>query len=127
VCPRHDGGCANWVSCEESPCEHGAPLDTSTVNRIHTVVRSALEEGVKWGGIPRTPAEYAEPGEIPVKEVEVPEDVDVVRYLAVAQDEDERLGCYLDMSIATGARRGAMPGLRPSYIEVNADGTSTAR
>jgi integrase len=127
VCPRHDGGCANWVSCEESPCEHGAPLDTSTVNRIHTVVRSALEQAVKWGWILRNPAEYAEPGEIHVKEVEVPEDVDVVRYLAVAQDEDERLGCYLAMSIETGARRGAMHGLRRSYIEFNDDGTSTVR
>jgi integrase len=127
VCPAHGGACAAWIPCEESPCEHGGPLEISTVNRIHTVVSSALEQAVKWGWRARNPAEHAEPGEIEEKEVDPPDDVNVVRYLAVAQDEDERLGTYLAMSIETGARRGALHALRRNCVEFNDDGTSTVR
>jgi integrase len=89
------------------------------VHRIHTVVRSALGQAVKWGWIRRNPAEHAEPGEILEEEVEPPADVDVVQLLAEAEQIDTRLALFLQLAIVTGARRGAICALRWNHLDLN--------
>jgi hypothetical protein len=62
VCPTHDGACAGWTPCDESPCKHGGPLTVASVARIHNAVRSAFEQAVIWGWRRDNPAERANPG-----------------------------------------------------------------
>jgi integrase len=118
VC-QHKGECAGWVPCEDQPCRHSGPLSAARVHRIHTVVRSALGQAVKWGWIRRNPADHAEPGEILEEEVEPPADVDVVHLLAEAEQIDTRLALFLQLAIVTGARRGAICALRWNHIDLN--------
>ena len=60
-----------------------APLSAAGVHRIHTVVRLALGQAVKWGWIRRNPADHAEPGQrTEEEEVLALADVDVVHLLA---------------------------------------------
>jgi [2Fe-2S] binding domain len=99
ACP-HKGACADWAPCDDQPCRHSAPLSAARIHRIHTVVRSALGQAVKWGWIRRNPADHAEPGEILEEEVEPPADVDVVHLLA----EAEELAAQLEGTTVVTAR-----------------------
>lgn len=119
-CSTHKGACAGWIPCDEHPCRHGGPLSIATVNRIHVVVRAALEQAVKWGWIRRNPAEHAEAGEVLEDEIDPPPAADIVRLLAAAADTDTRLATYLLVAVATGARRGAMCALRWSDLDLAA-------
>src|SRR5690606_13818301 len=83
-CPVHDGACASWVPCKDTPCEHGASLSAATVHRIHSVVRSLLEQAVAWGWISKNPAVRANPGQIIEDEIDPPDEPDVIRLLAEA-------------------------------------------
>ncbi len=125
TCP-HKGACAVWIPCDNQPCRHSGPLSAARVHRIHTVVRSALGQAVKWGWIRRNPAENAEPGEILEDEVEPPTDVDVVQLLAEAEQIDARLALFLQVAIVTGARRGALCALRWDHLDL-APATASAR
>jgi integrase len=123
-CKAHEGKCAGLVPCDRAPCPHGGPLTPATVQRIHTVVRSALEQAVKWGWIRRNPAEHAERGEVIEQEVDPPAAPDVVLLLAEAEAIDKRLAVYLLVAIEAGARRGAVHALRWSHLDL---ATGTAR
>ena len=125
ACP-HKGTCADWTPCEDQPCRHSAPLSGARVNRIHTVVRSALGQAVKWGWIRRNPADHAEPGEVVEMEVEPPSEVDVIKLLAEAEQIDTRLALFLQLAIVTGARRGALCALRWNHLDL-ASATASAR
>jgi integrase len=125
ACP-HDGACRGWTPCEGQPCRHSAPLSAARVNRIHTVVRSALGQAVKWGWIRRNPADHAEPGEILEQEVEPPANIDVIQLLAEAEEIDHRLALFLQLAIVTGARRGALCALRWDHLDL-APATASAR
>ena len=125
ACP-HEGACQSWTPCDDQPCRHSAPLSAARVNRIHTVVRSALGQAVKWGWIRRNPADYAEPGEILEQEVEPPANIDVIQLLAEAEEIDHRLALFLQLAIVTGARRGALCALRWDHLDL-APATASAR
>jgi integrase len=120
LCEEHDGRCAEWTPCESQPCRHGSPLSASTVNRIHVVIHAALQQAVVWGWIARNPADHADPGEILEDEIEPPEDVDIIRILAEAEDLDARLAVYLLVAAETGARRGAIHALRWTHLDLKA-------
>jgi len=122
----HKGSCADWAPCDDQPCRHSAPLSAARIHRIHTVVRSALGQAVKWGWIRRNPADHAEPGEILEEEVEPPADVDVVHLLAEAEELDLRLALFLQLAIVTGARRGALCALRWNHVDLT-PATASAR
>jgi hypothetical protein len=127
-CPVHDGACAAWARCEESPCEHGGPLAVSSVCRIHNVVRSALERAVIMGWRTTNPAEHADPGRVLEEETDPPDDPDVIRLLAEAEETEYALATYLALAIEAGARRGAMHAERWTYWSGPfPDGTSEIR
>ncbi len=50
----------------------GRPLAVSTVRRVHSVVRAALEQGVRWGWLRENPAARASPGPGQVPEIHPP-------------------------------------------------------
>lgn len=118
ACDAHVGACSAWTPCDERPCEHGGPLDPATVVRIHVVVHSALERGVKWGWIARNPAEHAEPGEAVDEEIDPPTDLAVVHLLETAETRDPDMAAYLLLAADTGARRGAMCAIRWTHLDL---------
>jgi integrase len=84
------------------------------------VIHAALQQAVVWGWIARNPADHADPGEILEDEIEPPEDVDIIRILAEAEDLDARLAVYLLVAAETGARRGAIHALRWTHLDLKA-------
>ncbi len=119
-CPDHGRACASWSPCDAHPCEHGAPLSTSTVARVHVVVRAALEQGVRWGWIRTNPAALTNDLEVDEAEVTPPDAGDAVRLIAAAEEHDPTLAPFLVLAVATGARRGALCAARWSDVDLEA-------
>lgn len=92
--------------CTARPCEHGRPLSSSTVNRVHDVVRSALEQAVKWGLLAANPAVLASPGPADDTEIRPPTTADVVRMLRAAEAKSSEFATALVVGATTSRRRG---------------------
>ena len=95
----------------------GGPLGAASVQRIHTVVRAALEQGVAWGWVSRNPAAHARPGRVDTVEVAPPGRQDVVRLLEAAERDDPDFAFFLILAGVTGARRGELCALRDSDFD----------
>lgn len=108
------------TKCDTYPCPHGAPLAASTVARIHTTIRAALEQAVKWGWIRSNPARLADPGEIDEAEIVPPDAGDAVRLIAAAEEHDADLAPFLVLAVATSARRGALCAARWTDVDLTA-------
>lgn len=107
TCPAHDGRCATWKPCNTSPCEHGAPLDVASVNRVHNLVRSVLEQGCVWGWYRHNHAKNANPGRVVFKEKELPEDPEIISIVAEAEEREYALATYIVTALESGTRKGA--------------------
>jgi integrase len=92
----------------------GRALSTATVNRIHGVVRLALQQGVRWGWLADNPALLARPGREHRTPISVPAANDVIRLLEAAGESDQELLTFLFLDAETGARRGELAALRLS-------------
>lgn len=92
----------------------GGPLSSSTVRRMHNVVRRALAQGVRWGWITDNPADRATPPPKRTRDIHPP-DVETVRQLIELADPAFRV--FLRLAAVTGARRGELCALRWSDID----------
>ncbi len=90
----------------------GKPLATSTVRRIHSVVRAALEQGVRWGWLPTNPAAQASPGPSERLPVQPPSPEAVLAMLQAAERDDPSFAVFLITAAGTGARRDELLALR---------------
>ncbi len=99
----------------------GEPLAASTVVRLHSDVRRALEHAIDLGWRTDNPAGRARPGKVEVVEVEPPATEDVVRILEAAADDDglPELLAFLALDAETGARRAELAALRLSDLGVD--------
>ncbi|MGH9226512.1 MAG: tyrosine-type recombinase/integrase [Acidimicrobiales bacterium] len=91
----------------------GTPLAQATVRRIHAVVSSALEQGVRWGWLQTNPAQRAWKGKGKGRnqsaEVSVPSPADVVALLDAAWASGEwNLAALLELEVHTGLRRAEL-------------------
>ncbi|MGH8907202.1 MAG: tyrosine-type recombinase/integrase [Egibacteraceae bacterium] len=98
---------------------HGQPLAAMTVRQVHFILRAALGLAVKWGWIPRNPAEDATIPRYVRQDVVPPTPAEVERFLAAAWDQDPDLGTLLWLAMVTGARRGELCALRWSHVRAN--------
>lgn len=96
---------------------HGG-LGASRVRNAHVVLHRALAQARRWGWIPRNPVSDATRPGVPRSTVTPPNLDDVRRLLALAEETDPRLSCWLDIATATGARRGEICALRWSDIDL---------
>jgi integrase len=90
---------------------NGARLSAASVRRIHSVLRRALVQAVKWGLLAVNPAANASPPREPHREASVPTAEDVGRLIQAAQVVNPDLSCFLRLAAVTGARRGELCGL----------------
>ena len=82
------------------------------MRRAHSVVRAALEQGVRWDWLPSNPAAKASPGPSERVPVTPPGPDAVLAMLQAAEEDDPAFAVFLIMAAGTGARRGELLALR---------------
>lgn len=90
----------------------GKPLAPSTVRKFHQILRSALQQGVRWEWIPVNPAANAQAPKGKRKEPTPPTPEELAKLLEFAEREVPDFYVYLRLASIVGARRGEMCGLR---------------
>jgi len=98
----------------------GRPLAPATVRQVHAILRTALNQAVKWGWLATNPAMQATPPRLRRAEVVPPEPKDVLRLIEAADAEDPDLAAFLRTSVTTGARRGELCALRWKNVDLKA-------
>jgi integrase len=102
----------------------GAPLGARSIRHVHALIRRLLNQGVKWNWITVNPATRASPPRVIPKNLELPTPEAILRLLALADERDPDLGCFLRLAVITGARRGELCALRWNDLERNSLGIS---
>ncbi len=90
----------------------GQPLAPASVRQVHAILRTALNQAVKWEWLDSNPALKATPPRLQTHEIVPPEPQDVLRLIVEADVTDPDLGAFLRTSCTTGARRGELCALR---------------
>jgi integrase len=93
-------------------------LSVKTVRNVHGTLHKALEDAVRWGRLPRNPADQADPPKGASPEMRVWSPEQVRRFLEAV--EGERLYAAWRVSAMTGVRRGELLGLRWSNVDLDA-------
>jgi integrase len=97
------------------------PLAVGTVRRIHTAVRSALAQAVRWEWIVDNPAARATLPRGDAHRITPPDPSAVVTILEAALDDDPDFGTWLHLAATTGARRGELCALRWADVDLERD------
>jgi integrase len=90
----------------------GRSLAASTVRKYHAVLRSALQQGVRWEWLAVNPVTLAQAPKGKRKEPTPPTPEELSRLLSAAEAEEPDFYAYLRLAASLGARRGEMCGLR---------------
>lgn len=96
---------------------NGGPLTPNSVMRIHSVLRRALVQGVRWGWITTNPAANATLPRVRKQMLELPSPADVARLIDAAAKVNPSLPTFFRLSAATGARRGELCALRWKHVD----------
>lgn len=105
----------------------GQRVAPATVRRLHTALRSALTQAVRWEWIARNPATNATLPTLPPSEVRPPEPADVAKLITAAEEHDPDFAAWLHLAAAAGARRGELVALRWSDLDLDAGTVLFAR
>ncbi|MGC8513797.1 MAG: tyrosine-type recombinase/integrase, partial [Acidimicrobiales bacterium] len=98
----------------------GRPLSASSVRRVHAVLRSVLEQGVKWGALAANPAAAASPPPVHRRQVELKAGGDDwARLVEAAGEVNRALPVFVRLALATGARRGELCALRWRDVDLS--------
>jgi integrase len=102
-------------------------LSAASVLKVHSILRAALGQAVRWQMITDNPATHATPPRVTRPPVQAPTPDDVARLLAAAQAEDPEFALYLRLAAVTGARRGELCALRWDDFELDGGQVVVAR
>lgn len=91
-------------------------LSPRTVRHVHTVLRTCLEQAVRWNLAPRNVADAVDPPRVKREEVRALT-AEQVRTLLAASNG--RLGVMLNVAINTGMRQSELLGLRWRDVELD--------
>lgn len=82
------------------------------IRRVHTVIRSALAQAVRWEWLSYNPAISASPPPVLKKEIRPPSPAQVGKLLALAAKDFPDLLAFVYLAVSTGARKGELCGLQ---------------
>jgi integrase len=108
------------TAIHEPDCARGLPLAASTVRQVHSILRRALDQAVRWGWIARNPASLASPPRLTPREVRPPRPEEVAVLINAAWARDADFGALLWLGVTTGARRGELCALRWAHVDFGA-------
>jgi integrase len=108
---------AQATATHQPDCARGLPLAPSTVHQIHSILRRALDQAVKWGWITRNPASLASPPRVTPRDVRPPRPEEVAALINAAWARDPDFGALLWVGVTTGARRGELCALRWPHVD----------
>ena len=94
-------------------------LGPSRVRCAHVVLHRAVAQAVRWGWLTRNPVSVATRPEVPRPTVNPPAIPVVRNLLAAAAAADPSLATWLQIAVATGARRGEICALRWADVDLN--------
>lgn len=119
--PLHIQGCySEKLSAGRKDGQGG--LSPQSVVHLHRVLRTALNQAVKWQMLARNPADAVEAPRAPRREMRALDEDGTSRLLA--SFERSRLYAPILLAVTTGLRRGELLGLR--WQDVNLDGAQLA-
>jgi integrase len=93
-------------------------LGPSRIRCAHVVLHRAVAQAVRWGWLARNVVSDASRPEVPRSVIRPPEPAVVRMLLANAQLTNPAMACWLQVAVATGARRGEVCGLCWDDIDV---------
>lgn len=92
-------------------------LAPATVRQVHSVIRRAFRQAVRWGWVATNPAVNTTPPRVAKPTIEVPDVEKIVTLLQVTNEEYPDFGVFLHLAVTTGARRGELCALRWERID----------
>ncbi len=104
----------------QSEVETPEGLTPSTVTAVHVVLHKALGAAVRWGRLPRNPADLADPPRVPSAPDEVETWSASTLRSFLAATTDDRLHALGVLLATTGMRRGEGLGLRWQDVDLDA-------
>ena len=102
-------------------------LAPATVRQVHSVVRRALGQAVRWGWVASNPAANTTPPRVPKPTIQPPDVERVVELLELASREYPEFGTFLHLAVTTGARRGELCALKWQRIHWDAHTLTISR
>lgn len=93
-------------------------LSPTTVRQVHSVIRRALAQAVRWGWVPVNVDANATPPRACKPQLDPPTIADVQKILAAAFEDNTEFGVFLHLVAASGARRGEACALRWADIDL---------
>ena len=95
-------------------------LSARTVQHIHMVLHTALEQAMLWGYVPRNVARLVRPPSVQPREADWPTGADVARLLSAATNAGDRLQALWIVAAHTGCRLGELLGLGWDAVDLEA-------
>jgi hypothetical protein len=93
------------------------PLSSSTVRKIHFIIRAALERAVRWRHLGVNKAAFVVAPPARQTEPDPPNADEAARLLSEAWAVDPDWGLFLWLTMVTGSRRGEMSALRWQHVD----------
>ena len=94
----------------------GRPLDADSVRQVHAVLRTALQQGVRWGWLATNPAANATQPRATQHDAVLPSPADVLHLVESSAKVNWALPYFLRLAAVTGARRGELCALRWKHV-----------
>lgn len=106
---------------KEAEIPRGPGLHPKTVRYVHTILHRALRDAVRWGRLPRNPADAADPPKVGESDdVERAWDAPTLeKFLTTSLARDDPLYALWVLLATTGMRRGEALGLRWSDLDLD--------
>jgi integrase len=102
----------------------GRPLAAGTLARVHTVLRAAFAQAMRWGWIWDNPAERAHRIVATPRELRPPTPEELCTLLDHLEPRDAQLHLFVTLAAVTGARRSQLLALRWHNVDVDAQRVS---
>ncbi len=95
-------------------------LSPATVRQVHSVIRRALAQAVRWGWVPINVAANASPPRARKPQLGPPTMTEVQKLLTAAFEENTEFGVFLHVVATSGVRRGEACALRWRDVDLEA-------